>query len=476
MGVGRSSKLNPAEAPMAHPTEAACLLQTGALYPLRLGLRPRSGDDIFLGVKPGAFSLYFGDAPIYHFDLDGRWQRAFLDGVHYLKGLDTTAQALDRVREGESLVLRRRTLGYAESTDLDALVRSTAIGLVDGLTSDLATLAPPDAARPLSAEQARDLLGRVIAWDASAWFAHRERYLATYGPIPFLPPDTPSPVVLQATLGHSRGPGFGGEPMAEYYERTPAEMREHARDVARLLGRRALQCRQVFLAGPDVFRLGPDAVIASVEAAAEVFPIRPGTRPRARDVDVLDDAPSLDGFHAFLHEFDRDPFPASAWSELQARHFRRLILGIESGSSRVRSLYGREWTDDGLRAWVGSCPVGLGLVVVVGAGGDEGSAEHVEATVRLLDSLPIPPGSLVSLVDADELDTRPEKGFPPLDRAAITGQREELKARLSAVLAPRKVKVTNYSAEKRWQWWQLEPPSTGGVGAIMNPRSSSERS
>ncbi len=453
MGHPGSSKLNPdAIAPMTHQTEAACLLHTGALYPLRLGLRPASGDDIFLGVKPGAVSIYFGDAPIYHFDLDGRWQRAFVDGVHFLKGLDTAVHAIDRVREGENLVLRRRTLGFARTTDLDDQIRSVAMELSEGLTSTLSTLDPPGDTRPISIEQARDLLDRIALWDSARWFAHRERYLSTYGPIPFLPPDTPSPVVLQATLGHVRGPGFGGEPPAEYYERSPDEFRDHTRDVARLLGRRALQCRQVFLAGSDALRRGADAVMAALGAAAEVFPIHPGPRPRARDVDVLDTAPSLDGFHAFLHEFDRPPFSAEAWLELQSRHFRKLIVGIESGSERVRRLYGRD-DGDRLGDWVASCPVGLGVVVVVGAGGREGEDDHVGATVDLVESLPIPPGSLVSLVDADELDTRPagERGFTPLDPTAMGMQREEMKARLSAVLSPRKVKVTTYSTEKRWQ-------------------------
>ena len=62
---------------------------------------------VFAGFKQGAFSLYFGDAPIYHFDLEGRWQRAFLEPTHYLKSLDTRVQMIDRVREGANLVLKR---------------------------------------------------------------------------------------------------------------------------------------------------------------------------------------------------------------------------------------------------------------------------------------------------------------------------------------------------------------------------------
>ncbi len=107
---------------MEHRTEAACLLETGALYRRRIGLQPTEpcGDLIFAGFKHGAFSLYFGDEPIYHFDLEGRWQRAYVEGLHYLKGLDAEVHAIDRVREGPNLVLHRRKLTFGEAGDLDA--------------------------------------------------------------------------------------------------------------------------------------------------------------------------------------------------------------------------------------------------------------------------------------------------------------------------------------------------------------------
>src|SRR5947199_10180530 len=122
---------------MAGESEAAGLLRAGALYTRRLGLRPPTGppDLIFAGFKHGAFSIYFGDAPIYHFDLEGRWQRAFVDGLHYLKGLDAVVQVIDRVREGPNLVLNRRTLDSAEATDFDAQVRTVALELISDLDS-----------------------------------------------------------------------------------------------------------------------------------------------------------------------------------------------------------------------------------------------------------------------------------------------------------------------------------------------------
>ena len=214
---------------MAEQTEAACLLETGALYRKRIGLRPSDGEPIFAGFKQAAFSLYFGDAPIYHFDGEGRWQRAFVEGIHYLKGLDTTVQTIDRVREGENLVLKRRTLSFAEASDFDASVRATALDLIDRLGSArLERMLPPSNAEPLSDDELRSFLEQVARWDSAAWFAHREQYLGTYGPLPLLPPDCLNAVVLQATLGHANGITFGRGPAAEHYVRAPAEFAEHA--------------------------------------------------------------------------------------------------------------------------------------------------------------------------------------------------------------------------------------------------------
>src|SRR4051794_1915368 len=147
---------------MALQTEAACLLENGATYGKRALFRPETGDPIFAGFRTGVFSLYFGDAPIFHFDLEGRWQRAFVAGTHYLKGLDATVQAIDRVRRGENLVLKRRTLGFADASDLDAQVRASALGVLEALDAGrLGPLSPPAPTPAVSVDELRDVLERV---------------------------------------------------------------------------------------------------------------------------------------------------------------------------------------------------------------------------------------------------------------------------------------------------------------------------
>jgi hypothetical protein len=430
---------------MVHQTEAACLLRTGALYGSRILLQGPGGDDepIFAGFKQAAFSLYFGDAPIYHFDGEGRWQRAYVDGVHYLKGLDATVQAIDRVREGENLVLKRRTLGYAEASDLDERVRAAALNLLGALHDGrLERVDPPPSAQPVAPEELLSFLDRIAAWDASAWFAHREKYVATYGPLSFLPPDNPNAVVLQATLGHAGGIAFGLGRVAEHEVRSARAFEEHARAVEALLGRRVAQARSLFLAGGDVLRQPADQVESYLETAARVFGVR-------SDADAR-----LGGIDAFLDDLNPGLPDRAAWSRFRERHLRRVSLGVESGVEAVRSLYGKTWRNEALRAVVADLKeagLGVNLLVLVDAGGVESADRHVETTAALVNTLPLGAGDLVALLDGNEVrdPDRSLPGFTPLTGARWADQQSRLRKALAPVRSGRGAKVAPYSLEKQ---------------------------
>ena len=394
---------------MAQTTEAACLLQSGAMYSRRLGLR-RGSDDLFAGVKPGAVSIYLGDSPIYHFDLDGRWQRAFVDGTHYLKGLDASVRSLDRERDSGAMALRRGTLPYAMSVDLDASIRSLALGLIDDLDNGRLEVVPgPTDVRAFAPEEFREFLERVIGWDSAAWFAHREKYLGAYGPMPFLPPDSPNPLVLQATLGHRDGRAFGGARPAEFYERSSAEFLDHCRAVSKLVGRRVAQHKSVLLGGNDLLNRPTENVLAWLDSMAKHFPIGGPRPPVGEDWD--DARTNLATVHAFLDDF-AGPLPdLEGWRALRAAHLGRVTLGVESGDPVIRAGFGKFWEDGDLVRTVEDLKgvgIGVGLVVLVGVVEASGPGQHVEATTKLLASLPLGRGDLISLVDVRAL--RPLSG------------------------------------------------------------------
>jgi hypothetical protein len=431
---------------MPQITEAACLLQSGSMYHRRLGLKGGSGEEIFAGVKPGAVSIYFGDEPIYHFDLDGRWQRAFLEGTHYLKGIDATVRSIDREREESGMVLRRETLPYAVAADLDASIRSVALGLIDALDSArLEILLTPATARAFAPEDFRSFLERVASWDSAAWFAHRERYLSSYGPLPFLPPDCPNSLVLQASLGHIDRRVFGGGRPAKHYVRSSSEFREHVRTVVTLTGRRMAQHRGVFLGGADVLREPVGDILDFLRTIAEFLPIGEN---RARTGESWDDFPGkLGSVHAFLDDFS-PPLPdLHGWQMLRAAGLGQVTLGVESGDPGIRSCYGKSWQDTDLRQAFANLKVAgirVGMVVLIGACGLRVlSDRHIETTATLIESLPIDRRDLVSLVDSRSIEE--SSGSTALSDEESAAQVAMLKGRLARVS-----KIVAYNPLKRW--------------------------
>ena len=412
-------------------TESACLLRTGALYAKRIGLRRDDGSILFAGVKRGAFSLYFDDAPIYHFDLDGRWQRAYIDGDHYRKSLDQSVDLIARAREPDGLTLRRRGRSRTEIDALDDAIRAAALDVSDRLgTGRFEVLAPPEGADALASDDLLDLLDRVISWDGAKWFARAEEHARVYGigprsdQAPFLPPDAQNAIVLA--------------PFApDGLWRQPEEFADHCSEVARFLGRRAIQATTVFLAGPGVLRRPVAEIVANLRAAAEWFPIRDDSRP-VRPRDLPADRPSLSGADVYFEFWDDGPpLPDfEGWQALARAKVRRVTasFGVES-SRRDSSL-----------ALAGAKAAGIAVSIVLPYG--LADAGRIEASAEAVNALPLSPGDFVHLVDFGlALTGRGEEGAG--DSVAIERQREALAERLGPA-RERGAKVTKYDPAKRW--------------------------
>jgi hypothetical protein len=410
-------------------TEAEALLTSGALYGRRALTRTEAGVPVFAGFKPGVVSLYFGDAPIFHADLEGRWQRAYADGRHWHKGLDSVVRTVARERVGPNLVLRRAVLSFAEASDFDARVRSAALDLIDALDRGrLGAFETAAGVTPVTPEELRAVLERIASWDAAAWFAHRERYVAAYGgEFPFVPPDCPNPVVLQATVGGGAG---------ETYDSTPGEFEDHARAVSALLSSRLLQCRAAFLGGEVVLSRPAREVADFLRTIGRVFPLDVDPAAGHRHPDPTGERPHrLVGVHAFLGagaavEPDRD------WRPLRTLGLVRVTLGLDP--RRCGPADDRSALVPGLKA----AGIGVGVLVPVTAGAGD-SASDTGATAERINALELGPGDLVSLM---ETPAAPGQGGP-----SVPNPLAGWKTRLGPTLA-RRAKVAWYGLDKQASW------------------------
>ncbi len=401
-------------------TEAAGLLQSGAIFPRRVGLRPSRDSDpsakVLAGFKRGGFSLYFEDAPIGHFDLEGRWQRAFLDGTHYLKGLDATVRAVDRVREADQMILRRRTLLSGEVNALDAAIATLAANLLSDLAADsLVLMSPPPPSRPIDRADLQAILSKIVGWDAGAWADHQARYRLLYGdgPPPFLPPDCPNPVILSV-----------GEAMSV------RGFVDHARGVVSLLGRRLNQCLDVFLTGSGWIDRPEVEVLGLLTAIDDALPIQPG-RGRPRASDAGEEAPRLETIHGWVEDFRRGRHSLGAWRAFRGAQLGRVTLKVD-----LRFPLEAE----ALRALVAdlkAAAIGVGLACFVDA--------PVESTqgdfAALVALLPLASGDLISLIHAGVGGGDPVSSQPPPGG---------WKSRIAAVLPPKGARVVVYNPDKQW--------------------------
>jgi hypothetical protein len=441
-----------------HKTEAACLVEQGAQYERRVGLTPAGDgtDPVFAGFKKGGFSLFFGDSPFYHFDLDGRWQRAVVQGTHFVKGLDGRVQVIHRVRQERNLVLDRDLLDDVETSEFDRRVQAAALGIIADLEAGrLARIEPPARATPLSDDELHRFLERIVGWDADAWALDRERYLAAYGSreLGFLPPECQNAVVVQATLHDAAGVAFGGPERGPVHVRCLGEFQRHAARVAALWGRRLTQGRTLFLAGAGVLRQPIEAVAGYLDVIQGIFPIV--SRPAGLPVEGLaeDGSSAKLGVHALLDDF-LPPLPdCPGLRELANRGLARVSLLVESGDHKTRALYGKGYSGQDLAAAIQnlkSARIGISLLTLVGAGGVERAVSHRLETGGLFESLALGSGDFVFLLDENEIGgaRRLGEAITPLDCPAWRAEQ----ARLKDVLAPLKkrgVKVLGYTFEKQ---------------------------
>ena len=457
---------------MAHLTEAACLIEQGAMFPRRQGFRDPAGSTVLMGFKPGACSIYFDDAPIYHFDLEGRWQRAFIEadlsapdtpknlagvpGTHYLKSLDTSTVGLMRVREANEIKIQRRTLGYAETVDLDESIRTMAMTLHARIASgELQPVAPPSegrtAGKAVDTADLLDFLERIADRDSSAWSGQKQQFMGTFGPLPMSPPGSPGLMVIQATMGDVSEPaiGFGGARTTPIHVRTDEEFKKHLQQVVSLWGRRLPQARGIYLAGSDLLHQPMPVVLNYLDQISEAISgssidilarvIDPVQRPQKSDISLM------------THRLDGPAPTVEMLEEYRKRGVTHLTIGVESLNQTVRRTYGRSWTNQDLVQWIQNAKeasLPLSMVLLIGAGGIDQPEDQAE-TISVLDELPWSEGTVIYLLDAAEtVDGTPNEPSVAESNAAAL---HSIRAELATALKPRKVKVAHYTLEKDWQ-------------------------
>lgn len=280
----------------------------------------------------------------------------------------------------------RRTI---EGGAVDGLV-DRAAGRAHAVAAALATRRGPGAAaRSTDGADLHAVLDRAARFDASAARADARRFSTIYGEIGILPPDQYLAMVVHATEGCA----FNTCAFCELYSqpfrvRTTAEFAGHLADVrAYLSDSLLLRSRGVFLGAANAVALPAARLLPMLQMIAQMF----GGRP-----------PAVSGFVDPLSGARKS---SSEYGALAAAGLARVYVGLESGHDPLLAFVRKPSTSDeavqAVRA-IKSAGIKVGVIVIVGLGGDRYADAHVSDTVATLNNMGLSAGDLVYFSDLVE--------------------------------------------------------------------------
>ncbi|MBX5465280.1 MAG: radical SAM protein [Clostridia bacterium] len=410
--------------------------------------------ELTLSIKPDTLTLSRDHRRIVAFDREGRWTTLFLDGVVYQRGL--SGQVVEKAVTEEDGASRKRLRALspgerARLAGVTAELAGEAQRQLEHGDGQLRWELPPRVAHLLREaalppeELARPWLERALAWDERRLEEDVRRFLEVYQPVSILPPDQYRAVYLQATTGCSYNKCafcdlYRDRPFAA---KTVDEFRRHVAAVRRFLGGTALGRRTLFLGDGNALMAPTDRLLHWMAEASSVFPLAPGATAAERIRYVESHPGTYEGFYVFQDLFHTREKSVAELEALAAAGLRRVYLGVETGSEALsRFLHKPGRPSYALQAVRNLHRAGLavGLILLLGAGGEAYAEEHVSATAELINQMELGPEDLIYYSPIVEIPGLPyqramdAQSIRRLDEAELEEQRRRLD---EAIRAPR---------------------------------------
>jgi hypothetical protein len=306
------------------------------------------------------------DAQVHNYDLAGRPWNIYKEGCIHQRGLNgKVVVKWTNLETGRG----RRWLKPIEADTLVKDASELAASILDDIRSKRITI---------KLEDNPDLIN---ALEAAATFSGQRaqqevtRFHEIYSPLGILPPDQYQAVLLQATEGCS----FNTCTFCELYKgqsftiKTEDDFRDHARAVREFLGAGLSLRRTLFLGDANALVIPTERLLRMMRIAGEFF-----------------DVNALGGFYAFLDGFSGERKSSRDFRRLREAGLERIYIGLESGhDALLRFLNKPGVADDALNAVrkmkTGGVPVGI--IILLGAGGQRFAKGHVQDTVRLINEM-----------------------------------------------------------------------------------------
>lgn len=323
------------------------------------------------------------DDTSFTFDYEGRLIGSYLDGRNYRRSL---ANRVLEKASGEVPGLASRVRRYLTPQEVQ-LLEIRAYDFARSISAQLVI--------DHSSVDIRDAFTRINHYNYRLLESEREAYDRIYKPVTILPPDQYLALYLQATEGCA----FNACSFCGFYRdrqfrvKSIEEFRQHILNVRGFFGGGMSLRRSIFLGDANALMIPQQTLLSMFDEIDEQFAILP------RDIspDETDEWKNkhpihFNGIFSFIDAFSTRRKTIEDFQELAQRGLRRVYLGLESGEPKLLKFMGKPHTIADIETLVNhlKCAgVAVGLIVLVGAGGDYYADAHVRSTVNLINALPL---------------------------------------------------------------------------------------
>ena len=349
-----------------------------------------------ISLKPHSIAVSIDETHVASWDRGGRLYSVFRDGVTWRRGL--SGHVLETRRSGSTRDRRLLTGGDADEV-VDAAAAVARITHEKMTAPAWQWTGPVDA---VVAQEARMLLALASRFDATAAHADVRRFHVVYSPVGMLPPDQYLSLVVQATEGCSFNSCTFCDLYGEGYRvKTPEEFRQHVHGVLSYLGASAsLRSRGIFLGAANALAVPMARLLPMFETLLD-------------EVDA-----ARRGVYAFVDGFAGAKKTLAEYRLLGHLGLRRVYVGLESGHdpllSFVRKPGAAEEATETVRT-LKAAGVSVGVIVMVGLGGERFAEGHERDTVSTLNAMGLGAGDLLYFSDLVDV---PATSYPVMAVAA----------------------------------------------------------
>lgn len=379
----------------------------------------RLGADAFiLSLKPASFVISADDRYVVAWDRAGRLYSIVRDDRTFRRGLN--GRILEKWQDE-----RGRHKRWPSGAGADAVIDEAAA--LPRRVSDAIrhlTWRWTESPGTSSLDELLGALDLAARFDSHAAARDAGHFARVYRPIGILPPDQYLSLVLQATEGCS----FGSCTFCALYDqpyrvKEVAEFTRHISEVRDYLG------ASLALRGRSIFLGAANALAVPMPRLVPLFDVM-GRELDARRL----------GVYGFVDGFTGARKLAADYRALAELGLRRVYIGLESGHDPLLEFVKKPGLSanaiETVRA-VKAAGVSVGVIVMIGLGGDRFEAGHVGDTAAALNAMDLGAGDLVYFSDLVEVPgteypvLAADRSIRPMTSTEREAERQSIRRKLS---------------------------------------------